>query len=227
MSVFVITILDQRRIDRSPMPASLVSFYSNEEWNNFCNKVDRVLTELDNSNGLKGKECVILTVVLGALIPLYIFVGRPFVGFGLIADVICALTAMSLVTGYIKWAKDRAIAAIWRKVDGILVEESKRKERVSFHLKTEKSQEMSADSYRVRIYHSYTQYIECQVAPAAFIPVAFDTFQDNNHSIGEEAKSNVNDSRSVKQRLAELEDVKEMLSEQEYEEQKRAILSCL
>lgn len=114
---------------------------------------------------------------------------------------------------------------------------------VSYHLKQRKEQEIEGRAYSIQINTSYIKYIECQVAnaPTVFaLPMgSAEIFQDNHNFSGtptsgtsttpefKEVQSAGIFNKSVKKRLGELEDIKNMLSEREYEEKKVAILASL
>jgi hypothetical protein len=116
----------------------------------------------------------------------------------------------------------------WKEVNAVLVEESNAKKTVSFHLKDDLIQEIDGrvDSHGGHIYtrNRYEPYIECN--PVHFtVPLGgADAFHTNPNSI---PVNHTEANKTVKERLAELDEVKELFSNEEYERKKKSILDSI
>lgn len=220
-------------IDRSPMPAQLGHLYTSETWNHFCNQVDSPLKVLHtverNAKKLTRGVGSILLLLIAAILACTLF---PFPFFsqqiGVIVSVVLFVIGCIMEYTVLYCRVPTAQSKAWKEVNAVLVEESNAKKTVSFHLKHDLIQEIDGrvDSHGGHIYtrNRYEPYIVCN--PVNFtVPLGgADTFHTNPNSI---PVNHTEANKTVKERLAELDEVKELFSNEEYERKKKSILDSI
>ena len=113
----------------------------------------------------------------------------------------------------------------FQSVDTVLVKESDRKKVVSYHLKSDQYQQLERGSDgRLEITNVVDYFVQCNVITATIPYGGSDTFQNNPNT---PAVRNNESKPSIKKRLQELENVKEFLSEKEYEKKKNGIIASI
>ena len=192
-------IISDVTIDRS-LPGALSSRMSASGWTQFCDKIDEALTFIGESKR-KVLECPIISIV-------------PIIGW------------------YTEWKRHQLIRAQLQEakndVKVLCRAESDKIPGVSFRLREEEHiiPFQIVDSYNPDYSTYVTLYIECSISDSpstmergslvATLPVAMvvsEVFDNNN--------------KSASERLAELEDIKGMLTEKEYNSKRTAILASV
>ena len=191
-------IISDVTIDRS-LPGALSSHMSASAWTQFCDKIDEALTLIGESKR-KVRECPIISIV-------------PIIGW------------------YTEWKRHQLFRAQLQRAENdvkiLCRTEGDKMQGVSFHLREEEhiipnSRYDDSDYYSTYV----TLYIECSVSDSpsmmergslvATLPVAMavsEVFNNNN--------------KRASERLAELEDIKGMLTEKEYNSKRTAILASV
>lgn len=204
-------------------PAVLDGHMSLSEWETFCNDIDKIYAPLEGYRKSYSQKTMIggvSFVIMQALLTYFLIIDSPNLSYYngspkrlIVVGVLTLLTFLIFPFSYGRlWNQ---CVEIEEEVKRVLSNESAKRSNVSFHY---------------RAVPMLGKVIECVVssvgvASGTSFPVKMPAFDSLALETG--LGSNTTANKTIAQRLQELEEVKGMLSEQEYEKKKSAIIASL
>jgi len=214
------------------MPQQLLSYMSSNEWNYFCDTIDAALEPAMDfkKNVMAGLRNAVSIIMLGMLVLVGVAASGiltpsdpGFIGIFLCWPVLifvvlsCFFKRFKAAELKIKQNVANACAGQNGKTQGVTFMP---KERITVHHNT-----------RGRRGRTAVTYIECTVPSASIAmgnaPAATSIFDSMASGFGATAPASSGGGRSAAERLQELEGIKALISEEEYNNKKNAILAQL
>jgi hypothetical protein len=237
-------------IDRS-MPAMLSDRMSNHEWTAFCDRVDQALEPTQNIKrqlacytGLSVAASIgifIAIAVMGATGRIFSLYGGGFNPLYILLFVSFIVVPLTIPCHTIR-ATSQKISKVYDDLRNVVNEESSKRSDISFHLK-EEIMHMGYSSSSNRVNTRTMNYIECCISSSSsgghrmngegdgnYFPVSatvMPSMLDTMSGGGSGGAGRMSAGKSTLARLQELEGIKALLTEEEYNQKKNAILASI
>lgn len=204
-------------IDRT-FPAGLNGLMSTNTWNNFCDQVDTANEPLNKAFKMTMKRPLLFfgvpIVAFAIMLVLAIFV-NPLLAVGLFGGLFVLLAGVAFFTFSSKF---KVVLEARKELESVCENTSKQYSDISFHVRNERT--WNGHNRRSTLITYIEVITSNNTGPS---DQAFDSTY-SAFPIGVGAASAAN-GKSAAERLTELETVKDIISTEEYERKKQAILS--
>lgn len=233
MGVLCIQILQQTKVDRM-MPGVLSDYMSSYEWNTFCDSIDRALepmqavrTKMMWRNAFVGFMYLIIMITIPVMMmknPYFIYPGEP--GFIIFCVLFPICIVFSFITAF-RYGLSK-IESIVKDLELVIETENAKRSDVKFALKDNYMVGANTSQRRTSFSH-----IECTI-PGLDIPMGNVIPPADNNLFGRLPVFGTNqpispgvDGKSAAERLADLNQMKPMLTDEEYNQKRNEILASV
>mmetsp|Transcript_15981 Transcript_15981/g.15378 ORF Transcript_15981/g.15378 Transcript_15981/m.15378 type:complete len:223 (+) Transcript_15981:57-725(+) len=208
--------IGQIKIERS-FPGILNGQMSESEWTNFCDRVDQTLLPIADVRRKKRKMTLIFILLMVIFFGVFAIFITGSGGISFLPFLPVVIIAPFIINVCFMIRMSKKARETWTQLKQVCEDESNRRSNVSFHVRDEKIY-MGRSAMLLN-------YIECSVGTGNYgvtaVPEVGSMF---DQMMGNQSQA-TQDSRSVADRLKDLEGLKPILSEEEYARKRKDILA--